>query len=169
MPVPQVSGLLGADHPLVAALDAVRIAPCLTLMAAVTAPAPFITRSDADDPLSWIAQDSTKPGRPQEQTLWVAQAGEAFSLAHLEDDPTTLTARMLPLLCDRLGVSLGQVTHATTHRWRYARVTQPLGQPFLRSDDASLYLGGDWCIGPRAEAAWDSGTAIATDILAQHS
>jgi hypothetical protein len=167
VPAPQVSGLLGADHPLVAALDAVRIAPCLTLMAAVAASASFITRKDADDPLSWIAQDSTKPGRPQGQTLWVAQAGEAFSRAHLEDDPATLTARMLPLLCNRLGVSLGQVTHANTHRWRYARVTQPLGQPFLRSADASLYLGGDWCLGPRVEAAWDSGTAIATDILAQ--
>ena len=167
VPAPQVAGLLGADHPLVAALDAVQIAPCLTLMAAVTAPAPFITRKDADDPLSWIAQDSTKPGRPQEQTLWVAQAGAALSQAHLEDDPTTLTDRMLPLLCDRLGVSLGQVTHATTHRWRYARVTQPRSQPFLRSDDASLYLGGDWCLGPRVEAAWDSGTAIAADMLVQ--
>jgi predicted NAD/FAD-dependent oxidoreductase len=29
-----------------------------------------------------------------------------------------------------------------------------------------LYLGGDWCIGPRIEAAWDSGTAIAEAILA---
>ena len=79
VPAPQVAGLLGADHPLVAALGTVQIAPCLTLMAAVIAPAPFITLKDADDPLSWIAQDSTKPGRPQGQTLWVAQAGAAFS------------------------------------------------------------------------------------------
>ena len=165
VPAPQVSGLLGADHPLVAALDAVRIASCLTLMAAVTAPAPFITRKDADDPLSWIAQDSTKPGRPQGQTLWVAQAGEAFSLAHLGDDPTTLTARMLPMLCDRIGASAAEVTHAASHRWRYARVTQPLGQPFLRNDDGTLHLGGDWCLGARVEAAWDSGTAIADDLL----
>jgi predicted NAD/FAD-dependent oxidoreductase len=46
-------------------------------------------------------------------------------------------------------------------------VKQALGQPFLRSDDGSLYLGGDWCIGPRVEAAWTSGTAIADAILAQ--
>ena len=168
VPAPQVAGLLGADHPLVARLGAVQIAPCLTLMAAVAARAPFITRKDADDPLAWIAQDSTKPGRPQaDGALWVAQAGTAFSAAYLEDDPTTLTARMLPLLCDRLGVSPATVTHASTHRWRYARVTQSLGQPFLCSDDASLYLGGDWCLGARIEAAWDSGTTIAADLLAQ--
>lgn len=168
VPAPQVAGLLGAKHPLVATLAPVRLAPCLTLMAAVTAPAPFIARQDADDPLAWIAQDSAKPSRPQSAAaLWVAQSGEAFSRAYLEESPTQITARMLPLLCDRLGVTADRVTHASAHCWRYARVTQALGQPFLRSRDATLYLGGDWCIGPRVEAAWTSGTAIADDILAQ--
>jgi len=168
VPAPQVASLLGVDHLLVASLGAVQMAPCLTLMAAVAGPAPFLTSKDPDDPLSWIAQDSAKPGRPQGHgALWVAQAGLAFSAAHLEDDPATLTARMLPLLCDRLGAPLATVTHASTHRWRYARVTQPLGLPFLRSDNASLYLGGDWCLGARIEAAWDSGTTIAADLLAR--
>ncbi|TAG11667.1 MAG: FAD-dependent oxidoreductase [Rhodobacterales bacterium] len=168
LPAPQVAGLLGADHPLVARLAGVRLAPCLTLMAACRGPAPFVTRKDNDDPLSWIAQDSSKPGRPGgEVTAWVAQASPAFSEAHLEKTPPEIAALMLPLLRDRLGASPGAVTHAEAHRWRYARVTAPLGQPFLRSADASLYLGGDWCIGPRVEAAWVSGTAIAEDLLAQ--
>lgn len=168
VPAPQVAGILGVDHPLVAALAPIRLAPCLTLMAAVTPPAPFITRQDADDPLAWIAQDSTKPGRPQgPDMLWVAQAGEAFSQTHLEETPTQIVARMLPMLCDRLKITPDRVTHAEAHRWRYARVTQALGEPFLRNPDATLYLGGDWCIGPRVEAAWSSGTTIADDILAQ--
>ena len=168
VPAPQVAALLGPDHPLVAALGAVQMAPCLTLMAAVAAPAPFITRKDADAPLSWIAQDSAKPGRPQAAgALWVAQAGAAFSAAYLEDDPATSTARMLPLLCDRLGADPASVIHAAALRWRFARVTQPLGQRFLCSDDGSLHLGGDWCLGARVEAAWDSGTAIADDLLAR--
>lgn len=166
VPSPQVADILGAQHPTVAALAPVRLAPCLTLMAAVMAPAPFITRQDADAPLSWIAQDSAKPGRSQgPETLWVAQAGEAFSRTHLQDSPEEITALMLPLICDRLGVPPDRVTHAAAHRWRYAKVTQALGQPFLRSPDATLYVGGDWCIGPRVEAAWTSGTAIADDIL----
>ena len=123
---------------------------------------------DADDPLSWIAQDSAKPGRPQGAgALWVAQAGAAFSAAYLEDDPATSTARMLPLLCDRLGTDPASVIHAAALRWRFARVTQPLGQRFLCSDDGSLHLGGDWCLGARVEAAWDSGTAVADDLLAR--
>lgn len=167
-PAPQVAPLLGPDHPLVQALAPVRLAPCLTLMAAIRAPAPFITRNAPDDDLAWIAQDNSKPGRPKgDATLWVAQASPDFSTQHLENDPAAIAALMLPLLCDRLGASPDAVTHAAAHRWRYARVTSPLGQPFLATPDATLYLGGDWCLGPRVEAAWTSGTAIASDMLAQ--
>jgi renalase len=167
VPAPQVAGLLGAEHPLVADLAPVRLAPCLTLMAAVTAPVPFTSRQDQDDPLTWIALDNSKPDRPQDTALWVAQAGQDFSERYLEQDAHAIANAMLPLLCDRLGVTADRVTHAAAHRWRYARVKQALGQLFLTSADGTLHLGGDWCIGPRVEAAWQSGTAIAYDILAR--
>ena len=167
VPAPQVAGLLGAEHPLVATLAPVRLAPCLTLMAAVTAPVPFTSRQDRDDPLAWIALDNSKLDRPQGTALWVAQAGQDFSETHLEQDTPVIANAMLPLLCDRLGVTADRVTHAAAHRWRYARVTQALDQPFLTNADGTLHLGGDWCIGPRVEAAWQSGAAIAHDILAR--
>ena len=167
VPAPQVAGLLGAEHPLVAALAPVRLAPCLTLMAAVAAPVPFTSRQDRDDPLAWIALDNSKLDRPQGTALWVAQAGQDFSETHLEQVAPVIANAMLPLLCDRLGVTADRVTHAAAHRWRYARVTQALDQPFLTNADGTLHLGGDWCIGPRVEAAWQSGTATAHDILAR--
>ncbi|MEZ0468662.1 NAD(P)/FAD-dependent oxidoreductase [Phaeobacter sp. SYSU ZJ3003] len=167
VPAPQVAGLLGAEHSLVADLAPVRLAPCLTLMAAVTAPVPFASRQDRDDPLAWIALDNSKPDRPPGTGLWVAQAGKDFSERHLEQDAPTIANAMLPLLCDRLGVTVDCVTHAAAHRWRYARVTQALDQRFLTSADGTLHLGGDWCVGPRIEAAWQSGAAIAHDILAR--
>jgi renalase len=166
VPAPQVAALLGVGHPLTGQLSEVRIAPCLTLMAGIRGPAPFVSRSAPDEPLAWIAQDSSKPGRPQGDALaWVAQASPAFSTLHLEADPATMVRLMLPLLCDRLGVGPDAVTQAAAHRWRYARVITALGQPFLRDASGELYLGGDWCIGPRVEAAWHSGTAIAADML----
>lgn len=165
VPAPQVVGILGGGHPLAAALAPVRMDPCLTLMAAAHAPAPFLSRRDPEDDLAWIAQDSSKPGRPGGAVTWVAQAGLEFSLAHLERSPDEIAALMLPLLCDRLGIAVDRVTFAAAHRWRYARVAAPLGRPFLRSADATLYLGGDWCLGPRVEAAWTSGTAMADDLL----
>ena len=170
VPAPQVAGLLGGDHPLVAQLLDVKMAPCLTLMAALRAHPPFVTHEAPDEPLAWIAQDSAKPGRSAVESggasAWVAQAGPAFSVEHLEESPAAIAARMLPLLCERLGVTMDHVTYAAAHRWRYARVIRPLGQPFLHDASGTLYLGGDWCIGPRVEAAWTSGTAIAEDLLA---
>lgn len=167
VPAPQLAGLLGADHPLTKAASPVRMAPCLTLMAAVAAPSAFQSRQDPDNSMAWIAHDNSKPDRPQGTALWVAQAGQGFSEMHLEQDPTAIAKAMLPLLCDRLGVTADHVVYAAAHRWRYARVTQALDQPFLTSVDGTLHLGGDWCIGPRVEAAWQSGTAIADDILAR--
>jgi predicted NAD/FAD-dependent oxidoreductase len=35
-----------------------------------------------------------------------------------------------------------------------------------RTPEATLYFGGDWCVGPLIEDAWNSGTAIAADLLA---
>lgn len=166
VPAPQVAGVLGGDHPLALAVAGVRMAPCLTLMAALRGPAPFVTRRDPDDPLAWIAQDSAKPGRPRDgATAWVAQAGPDWSAAHLEDDPAALVALMLPMLRDRLGAAGAELRHASAHRWRYAQVGVPLGRPFLRSPDATLYLAGDWCLGARVDSAWTSGTAAAADLV----
>ncbi|MFN3663645.1 NAD(P)/FAD-dependent oxidoreductase [Yoonia sp.] len=167
VPAPQVTDLLGADHSLARRLAGVSYAPNLTLMAAITGAAPFITARDPDADLAWIAQDSSKPARPQGATGWVAQASAAFSMEHLESDKEEIASLMLPLLLGRLGASPDHVSYASAHRWRYAFVTQALGAPFLRSADATLYLGGDWCLGPRVEDAWTSGTAIADDLLSQ--
>ena len=165
VPAPQVAALVGTDHALVPGLAEVRLAPCLTLMAAFAADTPraFDAEARDDDPLAWIACDATKPGRPAAAQTWVAQAAPDWSARYLEDDRPAIADRMLPLLAARLGLSAGDVLHAAAHRWRYARVTAPLGQPFLH--DRGLWLGGDWCLGARVEAAWISGTAIANDLL----
>jgi renalase len=167
VPAPQVAGLLGAQHPLVAQIADVEMSPSLTLMAAVSGDAPTVRLGEPNDPLALITHDSIKPGRPQNgDSAWVVQAGLAFSYAHLEDDLPDIAARMLPLFCNRLNITPDRVTHAVAHRWRYSRVAKPLDQPFARTPEATLYLGGDWCVGPQIEDAWTSGTAIASDLLA---
>ena len=75
VPAPQVAGLLKEGHPLLADLAPVRLVPCLTLMAAVAAPAPFITRQDSDDPLSWIAPRQCQTGPPARAGYAVGRAG----------------------------------------------------------------------------------------------
>lgn len=166
IPVPQIIGLLGQTSPLPRAVEGVSYEPCLTLMAAlepISAPS-FVTRADAEDPLAWIANDSSKPNRGTE-ACWVAQANPLWSAEHLDTDHDAIAQMMLPMLCDRLSITRAKVRYAAAHRWRYAKVSQPLGEPFIRHTSGTLYAGGDWCLGARLEAAWTSGHCIAGDIL----
>ncbi len=166
IPAPQARALLGDADPLAADLSRVIMSPCLALMAALPtdSPRPFPHRVDPAHPLAWIAQDSSKPGRSAAAVAWVAQAGPAFSAMHLEQTPEAIAALMLPLLCDVIGADPDQMLHVQAHRWRYAQTAKPLGQPFLQDHGRSLYVGGDWCLGPRAEHAWHSGREIAREI-----
>ncbi len=166
VPAPQLAGLLGPDHDAVRAAASVQVQPCLTLMAAARAPAPFTAARDNAQDLAWIAQDNSKSGRAGNGlTTWVAQTSLPFSLQHLEKSSDEICALMLPLLCRRLGLAANDIVFSAAHRWRYARADVPLGVAFLHPT-AGLYIGGDWCLGPRIEAAWDSGAAIAAAILA---
>ena len=170
MPAPQIIELLGEQHSLSREIADVCMAPCLTVLAAFPPhqPVPFVSRRIPNDPLAWIAQDSSKPGRPRSKTCWVAQASPDWSAEHLECRPEEIVSLMLPMLCEALGTDPEMATHVSAHRWRYALVTAPLGRPFVCDDSASLYLGGDWTLGARVEAAWQSGSAIAADILARN-
>ena len=167
IPAPQIPALIGADHPLAEPLDAVTLDPCLTLMAAFpeSSPKPFISRVQPDHTLSWIAQDSTKPGRARHVTTWVAQAGRDWSMQNVDAPHDDIAARLLPHLCAEIGADPVDALYSAAHRWRFAHVATALHLPFLSNDPGDLYLGGDWCLGPRVEAAWQSGTAIARDIL----
>ena len=166
VPAPQAVKILGKAHPLAQDIAKVQMAPCLALMASFEAgtEVPFQSRRDPGGAIDWIALNSSKPDRWGPPS-WVAHASSAWSLENLELPPEQIAGLMLPMLCDRLGVDPSSARHVAAHRWRYARVTDPLGVPFARNEAGTLYAGGDWCLGARAEYAWESGTAIAQDIL----
>lgn len=164
-PAPQIASLLGPGHPLAPALARVRMQPCLTLMAAFPpdSPAPFETEAPADHPLAWIARNSSRPGRGGGPVTWVAQAGPDWSARHIETPREQVAALMLPLLQERIGSSGRAPLAAIGHKWRFAQAAAPLGRPFLQ--EGTLFAGGDWCLGQRAEDAWASGQAMARAIL----
>jgi renalase len=168
VPAPQAAALL-ADDPLADRVGTVAMAPSLVLMVAfpATSSRPFVSCRQSDAALAWIAQDSSKPGRPADAVTWVAHAGTEWSLAHLEHSKEEIAATMLPLLCEAIGARAGDALYTAAHRWRYAQVTKPLGQPFLRHPGGRLHLGGDWCLGAKVDHAVASGAAMARDILGQ--
>ncbi|WP_300554492.1 FAD-dependent oxidoreductase [Maricaulis sp.] len=168
-PVPQTTDLLARHGAAFASLPEAELAPCWTVMLAFDAPLPVaadVFRHDAHA-LAWCARNSSKPGRPGEADAWVLQASPAWSVAHLEAEPDWVIAQLTAMFVEIAGQALPVAAHGEAHRWRYARVTEPLGQPFVWEAGLGLGAAGDWCMGPRVEAAFQSGVALADAVLAE--
>lgn len=170
VPAPQALPLLEASAPrLVDAAAAVRFEPCWAVMVALQRRAPinFDAAAITESALCWSARDGAKPQRKGGET-WVLHAAGDWSAAHLEDPPEEVAEALLGAFAEASGISLslGGIEELWAHRWRYARVAEPLGQPFLFDKHRSIGACGDWCLGPRVEAAFLSGTAMAERLLA---
>ncbi len=167
VPAPQAQTLTAGEAALAEHLAAVRVAPCWALM--VTFSGSFDPGFDAcrleGEALAWIARNASKPGRAVGRDTWVIHASPEWSGATLELEREEAAARIVALLPAAFGRDLPPIDHAVAHRWRYALTTAPLGKPHLASDDGSLLIGGDWCLGARVECAYESGEAMAMAVL----
>lgn len=170
VPAPQAADLLEGVSPHLAARAAeTTMAPCWAVMIALAEPLdiPFDGLRLGGDPLVWAARDSAKPGRPLNgPECWVLHAGPDWSRIHFEDDPNYVAANLIDAFARIVpGQSIGLV-RVGAHRWRYARVETPLGDPAPFDEEAMAGLCGDWCLGPRVEAAWLSGRELGERMAA---
>lgn len=166
-PPAQAAALLGTSHSLHDELAGVVFDPCIALMAAFGDE--FEARFDAafvnaPGPLSWIARDSSKPGREGE--CWVAHATADWSREHLEHGFDDLADVLASALCEQLDIDPSRLRSRSAHRWRYAQVADPRDDGFLARPDQHLAISGDWLAGSRVEGAWRSGRKAA-DWLAE--
>lgn len=158
-PAPQAIPLLAPHAPRLAqSLAGIRYAPCWTVLAAFATRLPLPDMVRHRGIIGWAARDSAKPGRDTSQENWVIQASSGFSAAHLEEAPEQVITPLLAALTTEAPL------FAQAHRWRYAQVQSPLGSPCLW--DGALGYASDGCIAGRAEAAFDSGAALAQKVLA---
>ena len=165
-PAAQAAPLLAAAPRLAAAAARAEMDPCLTAMVTVS-PAVALPVDGVwieDSPLAWAARDSSKPGRPDED-CWVLQATHAWSVANLEQSKPEIAERLWAAFCAALGHSPGERQESVGHRWRFAIPRGPFPDEPLRSPEVGLSACGDWCTGPRVEAAWCSGHHLARAII----
>ncbi|MEO1150723.1 MAG: FAD-dependent oxidoreductase [Pseudomonadota bacterium] len=169
VPSVQARALVGGVSGLTAALDRVAMVPCWTLMAAFDTPLTthMVIHRDHEGDIAWIARDSHKPGRDLTRDQWVIHASPAWSTANLEAKKEDVATQLLAMSAPILGGNLPTAPYLAAHRWRYAMASTPLGKAFLHTDDQRILVGGDWCLGARAEDGFDSGTAMADRLLTQ--
>lgn len=152
-PWPQTAQLFG----LAASYDYV---PCLTVLLrycgdSLGTSAAAYAVSDHRGPVAWSACENHKPGRiAAGETVLVAQMSESFSRAHLEQPPETYPDLVRPLVEERWALPADRFLGALAHRWRYARVKQPM--PTLELPPGLHFLG-DALTRSRVEDAWLAG------------
>lgn len=166
-PAPQAVPLLGG-HRFAAALGGVEYAPCWTTMLTVRgATVRWGGLRVEGSPLSWIARNQTKPGRGGAEQ-WVLQASPEWSCKHLEKSQAYVGAALRAALCALPGLETLEAQTVSSHRWRFALVTKPVGVPCLHDHTRGLTVCGDGLLGGRVESAMLTGLAAA-EAVAQAS
>ena len=163
-PGPQAAALLPADSMLHQRASSLSYRACWAVMAhyEATVPIGFDGVRLTGSPLSWVARDSSKPGRDCGER-WVLHASSEWSEANLEADPQWVCATLAEAFAE-----LGAPTpsDAKAHRWRYA--LSELGRHSAAYFEPGWGLGlcGDGLARPRVEDAWRSGATLAELVKA---
>ncbi len=167
LPAPQAAGVLADAQPAFARLaDEAEVVACWAAMVVFEQP-PIqqVALHVRDNPLAWIACDSSKPGRDGSGgSCWVLHGNAAFSTHRLEDAAEDVLPEMLDALDEALGVETPEPVYAAAHRWRFGLCTSPLPERVLLDVASGLVVCGDWLGGGdaiNAEAAWLGGVAAA--------
>jgi predicted NAD/FAD-dependent oxidoreductase len=161
VPAEQVAPLVRAHRPDWAAqAQATPSDPCWTVMAAyrdhLTVGPDRLTDRGI---LASAVRNAAKPDRADIEA-WVLQADANWSAAHIEDDPESVQQALLAAFAAETGCDLPAPLATSVHRWRYAKSGR-LGRDALWDDALHLGVCGDWLIGARIEAAWQSGRRLA--------
>ena len=168
-PAPQTSDLLAAASGLARIADAAIMEGSWAVLAAfgervhVQFDGAFVHGS----PLSWVARNSSKPGRQPAPETWVLHALPEWSRSRLDAPAKTVIEPLLEAFWQAAGVARTEPVFAAAHRWRFALPTDPLEYPYLIDADLGLGACGDWCSGPRVEGAFLSGTGLAERMLSE--
>lgn len=164
VPQPQAIDLLNSwetTSKLCEQLQNVSIAPCWTCLLGFDQPlAERVENGPLSHPiLNWAALNNGKTGRSGIEA-WTLHAGHDWSRANLEASPAEILPLMQQAFADLFtDGSFPEPIYAACHRWRYAFVDRPLGLPAIGEPELDLAIMGDWCLGPRVEAAFLSGRA----------
>lgn len=168
-PAPQTQALADGLDPVFETIGDVGMSPCWTY--ACIFERPLAVDADVVRPsrgaFTWAARNGAKPGRAEAVEAWVIHGDPVWSLDHLEESPDFVARSLRDAFAQAVGVDLPPAVATKSHRWRFARVEAPVGESHLLGCDGTLGVAGDWCLGARVEAAFDSGRALGQSLAAR--
>ena len=166
LPAPQTAELL-ANHDIGKIASTTPMAPCWAVLVGFEKKldVPWDGAFIHDSALSWVARNSSKPGRDATKDCWVLHANAEWSAKHLEDSPESVIRLLLESFTNASGENLPAQIYKTAHRWRYSIGGSFINPRDLHDESIGLTICGDWVNGGRFEGAFLSGITAAESIL----
>ena len=167
VPAPEAARLLAGSPDIAARIANIEMKPCWAVM--LQFEKPLDARFDAaiveDEPISWLARESSKPGRRAGER-WIVHASNAWSAEHLDAEPDAVVAGLMKTFCELVEKRI-KPTGVATKRWRYSLATDTVGTGCLYDPATGLGACGDWLLNGRIEGAFLSGLAMASELIQQ--
>ena len=113
--------------------------------------------------ISWIAVNSSKPGRSGDYSLLVHSTND-WAEEHLDDDVDTVKEYLCSQVAEIIGQNVYSAQHIDLHRWRYANIPRQDQNTLYIDSESKLAACGDWCKKGRIEEAFRSGFELAKEM-----
>ena len=127
----------------------------------------WIAAKVRDNPIEWIAINSTKPHRTRDVTSIVAHTQNQWAEDHINDDMKIAEECLLQNFQAVSGIDCGTADYISTHRWKYAIVEAPeKSEPYIDSNQC-IAATSDWCSASRIEDVWLSAMQLAEKLRNQ--
>jgi renalase len=148
------------------ALHQVKLQGCFTLMIGFHAPwpKPWMAAKVHENPIEWIAVNSTKPGRNKDLTSIVVHSRNDWANEHLDDDPNETQKFLVRQLEAVTGIACDKSDYLAMHRWKYAIVLENEKAGHHLDPHRHIAATGDWASASRIEAVWLNAVSLANDI-----
>jgi photolyase PhrII len=166
IPAPSATALLDDAPDVRDRISKVRMTPCLSVMAAFSKPLdlPFDGAFIHGSPLSWIARNNSKPGRPAIE-CWVLHAGPQWSVEHEQIEPAVRNQSLLESFFQSVSLPPAEPVLLESRYWPNAAAQNPLDAGCIWDQNLRIGVCGDWCQMSRVEGAILSGMAAAGSVL----
>lgn len=165
-PPAQTIRLFEAHLPQDTALHRVQMQGCYSLMIGFKQAwqQQWIAAKVNDNPIQWVSINSTKPGRNNDVTCIVAQSHNSWADTHINDDLLQTQTFLLEQFQQVTGIDCTHADYISTHRWKYAIVSEAeKSEPYFNSDK-NLGSVSDWNSKSRIEECWLNAMQLAEQI-----
>jgi hypothetical protein len=167
IPAPSAAELLACSAELGPRISQIQMLPCWALMLQFekALDARFDAAIVEDEPISWLARESSKPGRRGGER-WIVHASNAWSQANIDANPEAVVSALMKSFCELVERRVTPAFCKTT-RWEHSFAAKGEDQAFMYDAASGLGACGDWMVQGRVEGAFLSGLAMASELVQQ--